>query len=57
MLSKQSKQVIIKQLENDLMRYKDAHKCYIDQKFMEKASRVAKQILSLEKALKELKDV
>ena len=57
MLSKQSKQVIIKHLESDLMRYKDAHKCYIDQKFMEKASRVAKQILSLEKALKELRDV
>ena len=57
MLSKESKQVIIKHRESDLMRYKDAHKCYIDQKFMEKASRVAKQILSLGKALKELKDV
>ena len=53
MLSKESKQVIIKQLESDLMRYKDAHKCVIGQKFMENYSRVAKQILSLEKALKE----
>ena len=57
MLSKESKHVVIKQIEKDLIRYKDAHKCFIDQKFMANAGRVAKKILSLEKALRELNNV
>ena len=51
MLSKESKQVIIKQLEKDLRRYKDSSTY-----FSSKSPRWL-QILSLEKALKELKDV
>ena len=56
MLSKESKQVIIKQLDNDLARYRDANKYFLNG-LPEMASATMQQILSLEKALKELKDV
>ena len=56
MLSKESKQVIIKQLESDLMRYNDSNKYFLSNS-PEMAAKTMQQILSLEKALKELKDV
>ena len=56
MLSKESKQVIIKQLEKDLIRYKDSS-TYFSSNSPEMAAKTMQQILSLEKALKELKDV
>ena len=56
MLSKESKQVIIKQLEKDLVRLKDSNKSFLNG-LPEMASATMQQILSLEKALKELKDV
>ena len=54
MLSKESKQVIIKQLESDLIRLKDANKSFLNRN-PEMAAKTMQQILSLEKALKELK--
>ena len=56
MLSKESKQVIIKQLESDLIRYKDANKSFLNE-HPEVAAKAMQHILKLEKALKELKDV
>ena len=56
MLSKESKQVIIKQLEKGIERHKDASKYFLSNS-QEMASATMQQILSLEKALKELKDV
>ena len=53
-LSKESKQVIIKQLESDLIRLKDANKSFLNRN-PEMAAKTMQQILSLEKALKELK--
>ena len=56
MLSKESKQVIIKMLESDLIRYKDANK-YSLIGHHEMAAKTMQHILKLEKALKELRDV
>ena len=56
MLSKESKQVIIKQLEKGIERHKDASKSFLSNS-PEMAARNMQQILSLEKALKELRDV
>ena len=56
MLSKESKQVIIKQLESDLIRYKDVNKSFLSG-HPEMAASNMQHILKLEKALKELKDV
>ena len=56
MLSKESKQVIIKQLEEGIERHKDASKSFLSNSPGMAASNM-QQILSLEKALKELKDV
>ena len=56
MLSNQSKQVIIKQLKSDLMRYKDANKSSLNG-HPEMAAKTMQHILKLEKALKELRDV
>ena len=55
MLSKESKQVIIKQLESDLIRLKDANKSVLNGP--EVAAKTMQHILKLEKALKELRDV
>ena len=56
MLSKESKQVIIKQLQSDLIRYKDANKSILNG-HPEIAAKTMQKILQLEKALKELQDV
>ena len=56
MISKESKQVIIKMLESDLIRYKDANKSFLNG-HPEMAAKTMQHILKLEKALKELKDV
>ena len=56
MLSKESKQVIIKQLKKGIERHKDASKYSLSNNPEMVASNI-KQILSLEKALKELRDV
>ena len=56
MLSKESKQVIIKQLEKGIERHKDASKYFLSNS-PEMAASNMQQILSLEKALKELRDV
>ena len=56
MLSKESKQVIIKQLEKDLMRYKDSSTYFLSNS-PEMAAKTMQKILQLEKALKELQDV
>ena len=56
MLSKESKQVIIKQLEKDLILYNDSNK-YFFSNSPEMGAKTMQQILSLEKALKELRDV
>ena len=56
MLSKESKQVIIKQLEKDLILYNDSNKYFLSNS-PEMAAKTMQQILSLEKALKELRDV
>ena len=57
MLSKESKQVIIKQLENDLVRYKDAGNSFVKRNNGKIAASTMQHILKLEKALKELRDV
>ena len=56
MLSKESKQVIIKQIESDLIRLKDANKSFLIG-HSEVAAKIMQKILQLEKALKELQDV
>ena len=56
MLSKESKQVIIKQIESDLIRLKDANKSFLIG-HPEVAAKIMQKILQLEKALKELQDV
>ena len=56
MLSKESKQVVIKQLENDVIRLHDAHNSFQDNN-IEMAKKVMNQILKLERALRELRDV
>ena len=56
MLSKESKQVIIKQLEKDLICYNDSNK-YFFSNSPEMAANTMQKILQLEKALKELQDV
>lgn len=56
MLSKELKQVVIKQLENDLVRYKDANKYFLNN-IPEMSASTMQHILKLEKALKELRDV
>ena len=56
MLSKESKQVIIKQIESDLIRLKDANKSFLIV-HSEVAAKIMQKILQLEKALKELQDV
>ena len=55
-LSKESKQVIIKQIEKDLIRYKDSSTYFLSSR-PEMEAKTMQQILSLEKALKELRDV
>ena len=57
MLSKESKQVIIRQIENDLIRYKDAGNSFVKTNNGKMAAKTMQQILSLEKALKELRNV
>ena len=56
MLSKESKQVIIKQIERDVIRLHDAHNSFQDNN-IEAAKKVMNQILKLERALRELRDV
>ena len=56
MLSKESKQVIIYHISKDIERHKDASKYFLSNSPWMAASNM-QQILSLEKALKELKDV
>ena len=56
MLSKESKHVIIKQLEKDLIRYKDSSTYFLSNS-PEMAANTMQKILQLEKALKELQDV
>ena len=56
MLSKESKQVIIKQLEKDLIRHKESSTYFLSNS-PEMEARTMQQILSLEKALKELRNV
>ena len=56
MLSKESKQVIIKMLESDMIRYKDANKSFLNEHPEMEASTM-QHILKLEKALKELRYV
>ena len=57
MLSKESKQVIIKQIESDLIRYKDAGNSFVKMNSGKMAASTMQHILKLEKALKELMDV
>ena len=56
MLSKESKQVIIEQLEKDLIGYKDSSTYFLSNS-PEMAANTMQHILKLEKALKELRDV
>ena len=56
MLSKESKRVIIKQIENDVIRLHDAHNSFQENN-IEIAKKVMNQILQLERALRELRDV
>ena len=56
MLSKESKQVVIKQIEMDLIRYKDSSTYFLSNS-PEMKAKTMQQILSLEKALKELRNV
>ena len=56
MISKESKQVIIEQLEKDLISYKDSSTYFLSNS-PEMAANTMQKILQLEKALKELKDV
>ena len=56
MISKESKQVIIKVLESDLIRYKDANKSSLNG-HTDMAAKTMQHILKPEKALKEFRDV
>ena len=56
MLSKELKKVVIKQLDNDLARYRDANKYFLNN-IPDMAASTMQHILKLEKALKELRDV